>query len=468
MLYDLWNCGKFIYAIYNVFRDESANNITRVKQCARSCGVVGTKMLQFLVMNEGFLSTHSRMALSDVYENCDTHSWEHTVATYANELGSNIYDDFIITENSKIPIGSGSIGQVYKLYDKEHSRFVALKVRHPGVDKHVNGFVRNVRLIIDTIEYFHILPCSVLLREFLCNIKNQLDFRIEAANTKELRRKFRNETTVIIPEIYTFTQNIIVMSYHDGVSFTDIKDPINQRRLSFHVFTFMLSAFITFDCMHCDLHYGNFKCQLDPCKIVVYDCGIIGKTKRLDVNKNIILAALSGDYMNLIGFLAHPRLEQQKNGKRLIDFYANSLRNSSDKTESEILGELIKKALLYGITIDTEILRVLQGLMMCMTITSVSVNHYNRLLCSGERSRDVIMVYLCEVCRRLDLHGAFVECMQSWIDEDPSIDENFYEWLQECHGHSDKSILIDSMMKLQFGQLNTVRHSLEKYEHAIE
>lgn len=450
MLYDLWNCGRFVYAIYNVFKDESTSNIRYVKQCAKACGAVGIKLLQFLVMNEGFLSKESRVTLSDVYEMCDVHSWSHTVDMYASEIGKNIEDDFIITEYSKTPIGSGSIGQVYKLYDRESARFVALKVRHPGVEKHVKSFVRNVTFIIDTIEYFHRIPCSVLLREFLCNINNQLDFRIEAENTKNLRNKFCKEHSVVIPEIYAYTTNIIIMSYHDGVSFSDINDPVYARRLSFHIFIFMLTSFITFDYLHCDLHYGNFKCQLDPCKIIVYDCGIIGRTKRLDINKNMILAALSGDYLNIIRNLAHPKLENQKNGQKLIDFYTINLRDSCDKTESEVLGEMIKKALLYGITVDPAVLRVIQGLMMCMTITSVSVNHYNRLLCSKERCREVIMVYLCEVSRRLGIHMPFVECMQSWIDDEPYIEEQFYEWLEESHGHRDKDVLIKSMMKVQF------------------
>ena len=44
----------------------------------------------------------------------------------------------------------------------------------------------------------------------------------------------------------------------------------------------------------------------------------------------------------------------------------------------------------------------------------------------------------------------FVECLRSWIDDDPNITENFYEWLEDCHGHRDKDILIETMMKLQF------------------
>ena len=74
-----------------------------------------------------------------------------------------------------------------------------------------------------------------MILQYIDNINLQLDYSLEVKNTKLLKLKFQNEKCVIIPEIYFFTDNFIIMSYHDGISFDSIIDPSLKIKISLYV-----------------------------------------------------------------------------------------------------------------------------------------------------------------------------------------------------------------------------------------
>jgi predicted unusual protein kinase regulating ubiquinone biosynthesis (AarF/ABC1/UbiB family) len=399
-------------------------------------------------MNDGIISAVNKSHFEDIFEQCDAHSWEYTAQVYRRDIGRDIHTDFDLrSENAKVPIGSGSIGQVYKLQRLgKNGEFVALKVRHPHVEEDVNAFVNNLTFIVNAIECVKRLSFSVLIREFLCNINSQVNFLVEATNTRALRDKFANEPTVIIPEVFEATENLIIMSYQA----TSCKS--TRRKVSFAVLMFMLSSFIFHDFMHCDLHYGNFKYIIQDdgiCQLIIYDCGIIGSTGNKETNKRLILAALEGHYLNIIRLISRPPLRAQKRGPELEDYYYHvSITQENTKTNSFILGDFMKQALLRGITVDRDMLQVVQGLVICMNITAVSVNHYSRLLQARDKSQDVITVYLHGIAQQMGIHSELVNELEKWMIDDPGITDRFYDWLDECHGHRDKGVFIQSMLRL--------------------
>lgn len=456
---DTWNCGKLLFSLYRLFYNETDSNIVEVKKAADRCGVVGTKMLQFLTMHDGLVTPAKKAQFADVYENCASHPWERTVEVYKRQFGRSIYDDFDIRgENDTVPIGSGSIGQVYKLYNRKLKCYVAVKVKHPEAGKVATRFVNNVTLLLNVIERIWIIPFAMLIREFITNIYKQLDYENEAANTKHLGDCFKNEKNIITPEVYDVREDIIVMSYHEGIPFTEVTDPVLQKKVSFHLYLFMLSSFISHDFLHCDMHYGNFKVrvdgdgsQLDDIKIIVYDCGIIGTTGKPDTNREFILSTSAGDYETVARLVADPPLEKQVNGKSMIAYCNRIMKESKDDDDnSVILAGLIKELFMRKIKMDTNVLRSLQGLIICMQILAICTNTFTRIIGSKKRSREVLIVYNHAMLSRLGIHKELKAAFEEWFKYDETMVPLFYEWLDEVHGHRDKDVFIDAMLKLQF------------------
>ena len=73
-------------------------------------------------------------------ENAPKHSWETTKAYFRSEYGREVLD--IFEEFEEEPIASGSVSQVYRAMYK--GKKVAVKVRHPGVEAHIE---RDINLL---------------------------------------------------------------------------------------------------------------------------------------------------------------------------------------------------------------------------------------------------------------------------------------------------------------------------------
>ena len=283
------NCINLIYALYKLFYYKNDKNIENVKITAEICGPIGQKLLQFIVMHEGFLSHDSKEKLSYIFENCTTHPWEDTEKIYRYEFGRDIQEDFHITQDDIIPIGSGTIGQVYKLYNLQRNEYVALKVRHYNVENDAEIFVKTITRVVNIMNTIIFIPFTILINEFLENIHTQLDYTNEAHNTELLRKHNLTNTHIIVPTIFYNSERVICMSYHYGIPFTEITNPILKTKIAHDMFLFNMSSLLIYDLLHCDLHYGNWKIDIekDDYKILIYDCGIMGSTYNDSVNKKI-------------------------------------------------------------------------------------------------------------------------------------------------------------------------------------
>lgn len=452
MFYDIWNCGRLLYSLYCIFYHETDDNIERLKVSIHHCGAIGHKLLQFLLMHDGFMSKNCKQHFQHVFENCENHSWEYTESCYKNEFHHEIEDDFIITESSKVPIGSGSIGQVYKLYDKERGGYVALKIKHPNIDSEASRFVRNVSYILRLAEYIKTIPFSLLIYEFLNNVHIQLDYSIEARNTQRLQENFSGEKHICIPTVFESSENMIVMSYHEGIPYHEIKDARLRYKVAFDMYFFMMTSTIIHDFIHCDLHYGNWKVNIsDDYQLVIYDCGIVASTGN-QINKDVIIPLFDGNYTKMINVLI-PDIATQKHGKELQQYLAY-IEEQPYETPQERFTDFLRKALTLGIRVNTDCLRCVQGLITCMSYVAHAVNKVSKIIGKGEGDcQEVMLCFNYEMLKRLGTYPQLLRYIEKWKHEDTQAETCFLNWLEEEFGHRDVEVLMDVVMK----QLRYVR-----------
>lgn len=452
MIADIWNCARLVYAIFRIFKHESMLNVTFLKIAASRCGTVGTKLLQFIMMHDGIISSDCKKHFQHVFEDCKTHDWVYTLHAYRRAFGHSLYDDFVVTPESTVPVGSGSIGQVYRLYSKSEGKHVAVKVKHPNIDRDAARFVRNIMRIMAITDVFYKIPFALIIREFLVNIQLQLDFRNEAANMDQLRKHFASEPHIVIPEVIAKSDDVIVMTYHKGVSFQDIQDKGTRARVSCDMFMFMAVSIVCYDFVHCDMHFGNWKVDPDTEQLIIYDCGIIGRTGRPAINDRVLKAAFDGDYIDL-AYVVAPDFENH--GPELKDYIKCIMAKHYPGT-ADRFADFLKKAFQCRVPIDKDVLRCIQGLIICISTIFSSSDKIMNIISSDHMQRryhsEVFICYLNGLLERTGKYKLLNQKFAEWMRDDPTIEEKFYDWMENNFGHRDKDVFIDVLRKVHYPQ----------------
>lgn len=447
MFYDSWNCIKLLYSLYILFYSETDENIRYVKETALQCGPIGQKLLQFLMMHDGFLSAESKKKFVYIFEECVTHSWKDTQQMYFEDIGRHIDEDFEINGLHTIPVGSGTLGQVYRLYHSKMKRYVALKVRHPNVEKDSHSLISTINYALNTIECFKNIPFSMLIREFLNNIHVQLDYTLEAENTKKIRNNFVNDNHIIIPKVYFFTRRLIAMSYHEGTSFPELSDHTLKMKVSSDLLLFNVSSLLVYDSMHCDLHYGNWKVLVEAnneYKLIIYDCGIIGTTGNEEANKCISMTCMDGNYVKMYEILV-PDMETQKNGMLMKTFTEELMKKPYNKS-SDRFSDFLKQLFMYKIQFNMNYLRCIQGILTCVNVLYVTTDKLTKLLGKKGNRLEVLVCYYHGILKKMDKYHILTKYLEVWMEEEPTIELIFYDWLDDTFGHRDKDVFIDAMI----------------------
>ena len=89
--------------------------------------------------------------LNKLYDNCGVHNIEHTEYIYKTLFNKDFKDKYKILEI----LGSGSIGQVYKIEDIHTKHIYALKVNHPNLDNEYKLFSLFIKSIYKTLQLLY-------------------------------------------------------------------------------------------------------------------------------------------------------------------------------------------------------------------------------------------------------------------------------------------------------------------------
>lgn len=193
---------------------------------------------------------------------------------YEKMSQSNINDDMVL--------GSGAIGQVYKIDHMENNKNkpVAVKIIHPKVREYIARDLAIMKFfgnLLNKIPNWEWLSIPEEVEQFSVFLKSQLDFRIEACNMIKFNELFSDNKSVYFPNIYTSHRDYLIEELVDGVSLSDIlklkQKLINKPGYSDIQFYFkdisnifvqsFLDMLILKNFIHADLHPGNIIVSLD-------------------------------------------------------------------------------------------------------------------------------------------------------------------------------------------------------------
>lgn len=340
----------------------------------KDSGCVAIKFSQWLIpiyeeINDK-INPEINSKLEELYDKCNIHSIKNTEDFYYKDFSKNIHDDYEILD----VISSGSIGQVYKVCDKETKQIYAMKVIHPNINKELYYFKKIIHAMYFT-SYSKKLCIQLFpidLRLFIENFKQQTNMNHEAYNCNKFYDKYKYSENIIIPEIIKSSESILLMDYQESkkLHVSELSSYKKTKILGF------LSCFIQinqFDLkfMHGDIHNGNWGVRNNNNKeeLVIYDFGFCWEiteisTKDIESLNYFIINRLIGNEMKI--------QDQKETIERLI--YILLYDNLENKClEKEIQGYLSEEEI-YDL-IHGDVNKIIKVALLFSKKNSMFLNH---------------------------------------------------------------------------------------------
>ena len=255
-----------LFIKYNFYNDKIVKILLKN---VHSCGVIPIKIIQWGLPILKLINIDKKILdiFENTYENCPIHELDYTKNLYESDFYNDMDDDYKIIEL----VGSGSIAQVYKIQDIKTNEFYAMKVIHPDAIKNFNKIKFYLKIIFTIFKFSNIVPTD--LNNFLKQFRQQLDLVNEANNILKFSGLYKNDKLFLIPELYKFSKNIIIMDYIEGKSIETININIQHYRYNMIISIFMYNNLFINKFNHGDLHNYNWKITKDN-KIIIYDFGL--------------------------------------------------------------------------------------------------------------------------------------------------------------------------------------------------
>ncbi len=213
------------------------------------------------------------------------------------------------------PLASASIAQVHaaRLHDGQE---VVVKVQRPRIDAVVEADLRVLRLAARAMALSprgELANPVGIVEDFEANVREELDFRREAANMTEFNRIMREhaQEQVVAPRVVDelTTKRVLVMERFFGHRVDDVEqlrasNVDGEEKL-------LLGMRAWFQCMilhgffHGDVHAGNLMALRDG-RIGFLDFGIVGRfaRERREQVTDYLMAFASGDFARLAEVMA--------------------------------------------------------------------------------------------------------------------------------------------------------------------
>lgn len=215
------------------------------------------------------------------------------------ELGAPIEEVF--EEFDPTPLGSASIGQVYRARLRGGDT-VAVKVQRPEAPGRVEADLEIMRDFASFLDRRFgrriFVDVRGLVAEFDGVIRRELDYTAEAGNARRFAINFA-DTPVVIPEIYLerSTPKVLTMQYIEGTRFRDIR-PLTlnlreRRRVASMGAEAIFKMAFEDGFFHGDPHPGNLILTPEG-SLALLDFGMVGFMSRSDIE------ALSGLFIAVI------------------------------------------------------------------------------------------------------------------------------------------------------------------------
>jgi predicted unusual protein kinase regulating ubiquinone biosynthesis (AarF/ABC1/UbiB family) len=215
------------------------------------------------------------------------------------ELGAPV--DRLFATWEEVPFASASIGAVHRATLAD-GRAVAVKVQHPGVADAVESDLGNLGVLEVAVGMLGARKFDTqrLVAELAARFREELDYRIEAANQARFRAFHADDPLVLVPEVVRerSSRRVLTTSFEPGMSFAEACAAPEAARAQWcrTMWRFVYRSTVTAGLFNADPHPGNQAFRPDG-RVVFYDFGCVQEVSEhlRSSDEDLHRAALRGD-----------------------------------------------------------------------------------------------------------------------------------------------------------------------------
>lgn len=264
--------------------DVAATQVGRsLRSAIEQAGGLFVKLGQAMAEQPQLVTQPVAAELAKLHDEAAPADPEAAHAVIAEDLGP---PNEVFTEISAVPIGAASIAQTYpaRLPD---GRDVVVKVQRPGVGESIENDLDILRRLADRLDRRTTWARPLGLKEMMAGFdegtRQELDFRIEAANQTAARKTLPETTPVRIPDViegYT-TARVLVEERAQGQTIRasgvfEGWDANRRRGLADSLLSLTMRQMVSGEPFHADPHPGNVFLRPDG-RLELIDFGAVGR-----------------------------------------------------------------------------------------------------------------------------------------------------------------------------------------------
>jgi ubiquinone biosynthesis protein len=231
--------------------------------------------------------------LQDRAEPASLHQIDAILRSELGAPGAEFFDSF-----EDRPMAAASLGQVHRA--RLHSgETVAVKIQRPDVEESVQRDLDIIMRLATRLErtsaWGRTAGVTDLARGFATNLREELDYRVEARNTTMLADALAGRGSPRLPTVIAqlSTRRVLVLEWLDGVPLRDARARfgelgIDPREAARGLLTSFLTQVLEVGVFNADPHPGNVLVMPDGA-LAQIDFGSVG---RLDAGQRLALARL--------------------------------------------------------------------------------------------------------------------------------------------------------------------------------
>ena len=212
-------------------RDEALEKLyarsgARVRQAALDLRGLVIKVGQFLSTRTDVLPRAFTKELAQLQDAVPPAPFHLVKPMIENELGASLAS--IFAEFEEKAIAAASLGQVHRAKLKDGA-IVAVKVLRPDIERlsviDLSALERVINFAYRYTKTARRLNLTAIYQEFKEMVRQELDYRLEAANLKKFQQNFAEDKQVVIPRLFDtyVSRRVLIMEFIEGAKITDIE-----------------------------------------------------------------------------------------------------------------------------------------------------------------------------------------------------------------------------------------------------